>query len=208
MVLPSFFKSLVGDDASNEMSNVDQEVLLAGNLSPEEQDDYLAQMFAKHPLVQNEIRPVFSESRDLMSRFFAFLDTTKADQKVEACIQNRCGDMEKRSIQLRERGVLGTATAGQPLLWSIKEANDDFVLQDCYAKCERPLAVFNGWAEHAGETYLARFMSCLESVQSIDNPSAETINSVKICVRESSKRHKLLISEMEREFPKVEAEIF
>ena len=49
MVFPSFFKNLFSDDQS-DMSE-DAQVLLAESLSPEDQDDYLAQMFAKHPLV-------------------------------------------------------------------------------------------------------------------------------------------------------------
>ena len=132
---------------------------------------------------------MFGESRDLMERFYKFLDTTKAEQRVEACIQNRCADLEKRSIKLRERGVRG-AVPGQRLLWTINEANEDFALQECLLKCERPLAVFEMWAEHAGETYLARFMSCLETVPNIDNPSTQTIDSVKSCVRDSNKRHR------------------
>ena len=52
--------------------------------------------------MQREIQPVFAHSRALMERLYDHLDVIKANEKVEACVANRCSKLEERSVKLRD----------------------------------------------------------------------------------------------------------
>lgn len=71
-------------------------------------------------------------------------------------------------------------------MWSIREANEDFAMEECIRKCERPLDVFNNWVFHTTETYLARYLLCLQDSPNFEHPTHETYEAVKLCTKQSA----------------------
>ena len=99
-----------------------------------------------------------------------------AADKIEACVQNRCETLSERSEKLREATISGKSGR---LLWTIAEASEDFATEECYRKCERPLAIFENWVLNTTEMQLSRYLTCLQETPNYDHPTHETYEAVK-----------------------------
>ena len=110
---------------------------------------------------------MLEKTKDLVERFDKFgAEEINIPQKIEACIENRCVKLSEQSDELRD--IEGKK---QRLLWPIKDANEDFALEDCHRACERPLDVYQSWVQTASEAFSTRFALCITACPDYQNPS-------------------------------------
>ena len=110
---------------------------------------------------------MLEKTKDLVQRFDRFgAEDINISKKIEGCIENRCKKLVDRSDELRD--IEGKK---QRLLWPIKDANEDFALEECQRLCERPLDVYQSWVQTATEAFSMRFANCITECPDFQNPS-------------------------------------
>ena len=62
-------------------------------------------------------------------KFAEHFEAMDAPTKIESCIKSQCSKFEKRSTELR---TVKLDDADDRLIWSIREAKEDFKLEECH----------------------------------------------------------------------------
>ena len=80
----------------------------------------------------------------MSTRFTNYFDEINGPAKIEACIETRCKTLEERSLKLRGMSEDGKILKSHEskLLWTIKDAKEEFAHEECHRICEYPLDIF------------------------------------------------------------------